>query len=141
MQLSRLNAARRPHPDKTSRLSARAVVIASKALVIHGGLWRHRGVTLSQLRNLSHRRQCPEAPQTYDEYIFFDLLWSDPHPEDGDGVHESSRGDGCILFGRDMTIEFLRKIRSDQIRSDQIRSDQIRSDQIRSDQIRSDQIT
>ena len=87
------------------------VVIASKALVVHGGLWRHRGVTLSQLRNLSHRRQCPEAPQTYDDYIFFDLLWSDPHPEDGDGVHESSRGDGCILFGRDMTVEFLRASR------------------------------
>jgi len=101
-----------------------AFVIASKALVIHGGLWRHRGVTLSQLRNLAHRRQCPEAPQTYDDYIFFDLLWSDPHPEDGDGVHESSRGDGCILFGRDMTLEFLRRnslqmiVRSHQLPSD-----------------------
>jgi len=101
-----------------------AFVIAEKALVIHGGLWRHRGVTLSQLRKLSHRRQCPEAPQTYDDYIFFDLLWSDPHPEDGDGVHESSRGDGCILFGRDMTVEFLRRnslqliVRSHQLPSD-----------------------
>ena len=84
-----------------------AFVIASKALVIHGGLWRHRGVTLSQLRNLSHKRQCPEAPQTYDIHIF-DLLWSDPHPEDGDGVHESSRSDGC-LFGQDMTVEFLQR--------------------------------
>lgn len=99
-------------------------VVAQKALVIHGGLWRHRGVTLNQLRQLSHRRQCPEAPQTYDDYIFFDLLWSDPHPEDGDGVHESSRGDGCILFGRDMTVEFLRRnslqliVRSHQLPSD-----------------------
>ena len=101
-----------------------AFVVAQKALVIHGGLWRHRGVTLSQLRKLAHRRQCPEAPQTYDDYIFFDLLWSDPHPEDGDGVHESSRGDGCILFGRDMTVEFLRRnslqliVRSHQLPSD-----------------------
>ena len=101
-----------------------AYVVAQKALVIHGGLWRHRGVTLNQLRQLSHRRQCPEAPQTYDDYIFFDLLWSDPPPEDGDGVHESSRGDGCILFGRDMTVEFLRRnslqliVRSHQLPSD-----------------------
>lgn len=101
-----------------------AFVVAQKALVIHGGLWRHRGVTLNQLRQVAHRRQCPEAPQTYDDYIFFDLLWSDPHPEDGDGVHESSRGDGCILFGRDMTVEFLRRnslqliVRSHQLPSD-----------------------
>jgi len=101
-----------------------AFVVAQKALVIHGGLWRHRGVTLQQLRKLDNRRQCPEAPQTYDDYIFFDLLWSDPHPEDGDGVHESSRGDGCILFGRDMTVEFLRRnslqliVRSHQLPSD-----------------------
>lgn len=51
-----------------------AFVVAQKALVIHGGLWRHRGVTLSQMRKLAHRRQCPEAPQTYDDYIFFDLV-------------------------------------------------------------------
>jgi protein phosphatase len=101
-----------------------AFVVAEKLLVIHGGLWRHRGVTLSQLRKLNNRKQCPESPQTYDDYIFFDLLWSDPHPEDGDGVHESTRGDGCILFGRDMTSEFLRRnslqliVRSHQLPSD-----------------------
>lgn len=68
--------------------------------------------------------QCPEAPQSYDEYLFFDVLWSDPHPDDADGVHESSRGDGCILFGKDITAEFLRRnslqllIRSHQLPSD-----------------------
>uniref|UniRef100_A0A7S3F1B8 protein-serine/threonine phosphatase n=1 Tax=Haptolina ericina TaxID=156174 RepID=A0A7S3F1B8_9EUKA len=101
-----------------------AFVVARRALVVHGGLWRHRGVSLSQLRKLDARRQCPEAPQSYDEYLFFDILWSDPHPEDLDGVHESSRGDGCVLFGRDITAEFLRRnslqlvIRSHQLPSD-----------------------
>ncbi|KAL1514965.1 hypothetical protein AB1Y20_004041 [Prymnesium parvum] len=101
-----------------------AFVIAKKALVLHGGLWRHRGVSLSQLRKLDSRRQCPEAPQSYDEYLFFDILWSDPHPNDADGVHESTRGDGCVLFGKDITAEFLRRnslqmlIRSHQLPSD-----------------------
>ena len=101
-----------------------AFVIAKKALVVHGGLWRHRGVSLSQLRKLDAKRQCPEAPQSYDEYLFFDILWSDPHPDDADGVHESSRGDGCVLFGKDITAEFLRRnslqlvIRSHQLPSD-----------------------
>jgi hypothetical protein len=33
-----------------------AFVVAEKLLVIHGGLWRHRGVTLSQLRKLNNRK-------------------------------------------------------------------------------------
>ena len=48
---------------------------------------------MQQLRRLNARRQCPEAPRSFEDYLFFDLLWSDPHPDDGDGVHESSRFD------------------------------------------------
>ena len=101
-----------------------AFLVGGKALVVHGGLSRHRGVCLSHLRRLSQRQQCPEAPQSFEDYLFFDLLWSDPHPDDAEGVHESARGDGCILFGRDMTLDFLQTnslqllVRSHQVPSD-----------------------
>lgn len=101
-----------------------AYLIGGKTLVVHGGLSRHRGVQMSHLRRLSSRQQCPEAPQSFEDYLFFDLMWSDPHPDDVDGVHESARGDGCVLFGVDMTLDFLESnslqllVRSHQVPSD-----------------------
>ena len=101
-----------------------AFIIGGKTLVVHGGLSRHRGVQMSHLRRLASRQQCPEAPQSFEDYLFFDLMWSDPHPDDVDGVHESARGDGCILFGMDMTLDFLESnslqllVRSHQVPSD-----------------------
>ena len=86
----------------------------------HGNvaLCRHRGTSLAQLRRLSCRRQCPDAPRSYEDYLFFDTLWSDPYPDDAtDGIYDSRRGEGCILFGRDVTIDFLRR-NSLQVRRD-----------------------
>ena len=67
--------------------------IGGKTLVVHGGLSRHRGVQMSHLRRLSSRQQCPEAPQSFEDYLFFDLMWSDPHPDDVDGVLLGGRAD------------------------------------------------
>ena len=88
------------------------VVVGGSALVVHGGLSRHRNVHLAHLRQIDVAESIvPEAPTTYDEYLFFDSLWSDPHPT-ANGVHlQSSRGDGCIRFGADVTHAFLKRNR------------------------------
>ena len=79
---------------------------------------------LSQLRRLDAKYQCPKNPQSFDEFLFFDCLWSDPHPDGANGVHQSDRGKGTVLFGKDVLVEFLHRnslqlvIRSHELPSD-----------------------
>eukprot|EP00914_Ancora_sagittata_P020768 GHVO01040948.1.p1 GENE.GHVO01040948.1~~GHVO01040948.1.p1 ORF type:complete len:1106 (+),score=182.30 GHVO01040948.1:262-3579(+) len=81
------------------------VVLNSTVLVVHGGLVRHSDVTLSEIDALDRNRKCPTAPETREDEIMFDLLWSDPQNAPGRGFNK--RGRECIVFGPDVTDEFL----------------------------------
>jgi serine/threonine-protein phosphatase 5 len=74
-------------------------VIASKVIVVHGGLFQKDGVTLQDITNI--RRDC-EPPESG---LMSDLLWSDPQPFPGRGP--SKRGVG-LTFGPDITAAFLK---------------------------------
>ncbi len=75
-----------------------AGVIASKVLVVHGGLFQKDGVTLDDIRAIKRGCEPPESG------LMSDLLWSDPQPFQGRGP--SKRGVG-LTFGPDITKAFL----------------------------------
>lgn len=74
--------------------------LASKVLVLHGGLFSKDDVTLDDIRKIE--RHC-EPP---DEGIMTELLWSDPQPQPGRSP--SKRGVG-VGFGPDVAKRFLEK--------------------------------
>jgi len=73
-------------------------VLNSKVMVCHGGLFSKDGVTLKDIKAVDRIREPP------DEGIMCELLWSDPHPQNG--RHPSKRGVGCG-FGPDVAHKFL----------------------------------
>eukprot|EP00743_Colponemidia_sp_Colp-15_P001661 GILK01001814.1.p1 GENE.GILK01001814.1~~GILK01001814.1.p1 ORF type:complete len:514 (-),score=127.26 GILK01001814.1:104-1645(-) len=75
-----------------------AAVINNKVLVVHGGLFSKDGVKLQDIRNINRFREPP------DEGLMAELLWSDPHPNNGRAP--SKRGVG-VAFGPDVTKRFL----------------------------------
>jgi serine/threonine-protein phosphatase 5 len=75
-----------------------AMVLNKKVMVCHGGLFSKDGVKLDDIRKLDRHREPPE------EGIMHELLWSDPHPQNG--RHPSKRGAG-IGFGPDVAHKFL----------------------------------
>lgn len=90
--------------------------------MLHGGVPRNPNVSVQLLRGISTRRQLPQDPRTAEDRMFFDCLWAvrdlnpvsfgvlltmlewlqDPH--EGNGLATSSRGDGCVKFGRSSTL-------------------------------------
>eukprot|EP01047_Picozoa_sp_COSAG01_P010230 COSAG01_NODE_430_length_17153_cov_24.866717_15_plen_95_part_00 len=67
-------------------------------------------MSIELLRGVSTRRQLPQDPRSQEDQIFFDCMWADPHP--GNGLAPSSRGDGCVQFGHDVTLRFLKRSRA-----------------------------
>ena len=84
-----------------------AAVLGSRVIILHGGIPRQRGVSLQLLRNVACRRQVPQDPRNDEDQLYFDCLWNDPH--EGNGLSSSSRGDGCVTFGRDICRAFLKR--------------------------------
>ncbi|XP_021945606.1 serine/threonine-protein phosphatase 5 [Folsomia candida] len=78
----------------------------NRVLVMHGGLFSTKDVTLDDLRCIDRNRQPPE------EGLMCELLWSDPQPQNG--YSPSKRGVG-IQFGPDVTDAFLRKNKLDYV--------------------------
>ena len=89
------------------RQQLQTVFVAGKVFVVHGGLPRAPDCTLAQIEALDHVREPPAGPANPDDALYFDMLWSDPH--DGNGIVESSRGAGTVLFGADVTKSFLKR--------------------------------
>lgn len=76
-----------------------ATVIHKKVFVVHGGLcWS----TPHLLELQAEDRLFDDPPE---DSLMKDLLWSDPC--DGPGVHENSDRGAGVLFGPDITEEFL----------------------------------
>jgi serine/threonine-protein phosphatase 5 len=73
-------------------------VLNSKVMITHGGLFSKDGVKLDDIRKTDRFREPPE------EGIMCELLWSDPHPQNG--RHPSKRGVG-VGFGPDVAKKFL----------------------------------
>lgn len=82
---------------------------------MHGGLFSRDDVTLEEIRTIERNRQPP------DEGPMCELLWSDPHPQEGRAP--SKRGVGC-QFGPDVTKRFLELNKLDYI----IRSHEVKKD-------------
>ena len=77
-----------------------------KVFVAHGGLPRQAGCTLADIAAIPIKRPIPsDTTSTPEAQIFFDLLWSDPQPQDGVGSNE--RGSRVMAFGPDVTKAFL----------------------------------
>lgn len=90
-----------------------ATVVGNSIFVVHGGLTRRQGVTISDIQRIQRFRQIPmpELTQPEEDEIFQDLLWSDP-VEEIDGWRESMRGAG-VEFGCKVTEEFLQNNKLD----------------------------
>ena len=73
-------------------------VINHQVFVVHGGLSQYN-VTLDDIRRVN--REC-DPPRTG---LMTDLLWSDPHVDEG--ISPSKRGAG-VAFGPDVTQNFLK---------------------------------
>ena len=74
-----------------------AHVVGGKVFVTHGGV-PGPDVTVADLQAFDRNCDVPETG------LMTNLLWSDPHPEDG--LHPSGRGRGQ-LYGPDITRRFL----------------------------------
>ncbi|KAF3566194.1 hypothetical protein DY000_02018697, partial [Brassica cretica] len=75
-----------------------AHLINDQFFVVHGGLFTHDGVKLSEIRDINRFCQPP------DEGLMSDLLWSDPQTSLGRAP--SKRGCG-VMFGEDVSTKFL----------------------------------
>jgi len=73
-------------------------ILGKKVMVTHGGLFSKDGVKLEDIKKVDRIREPPE------EGIMCELLWSDPHPQNG--RHPSKRGVG-VGFGPDVAHRFL----------------------------------
>jgi serine/threonine-protein phosphatase 5 len=77
-------------------------VLNGKVLVVHGGLFSDRRMTIKEFQKVKRRDEVRVGGSMYD------LLWSDPMDEVG--LAPSRRG-GTYTFGPDVTERFLRKNR------------------------------
>jgi len=75
-------------------------VVNDHVLVVHGGLSRNDDLTLADIERLDPSATDPDSRQ-----LLTDLLWSDPSPQEG--RHHSRRGANLLLFGPDVTGNFL----------------------------------
>lgn len=80
-------------------------VINDRIFVVHGGLPRHDGVTLEDIRRLPRCSQIVGYPTCREDCILFDLLWADPIPMEG--RRSGGRGAETWQFGKDVTNAFL----------------------------------
>jgi len=89
--------------DAFQRLFAKlplAHVVNTDVLVVHGGLPRDQHVSIADIEGLDRARSANNS-------VFTDLLWADPCPELGS--RQSQRGESLVMFGPDVTKQFLEK--------------------------------
>ncbi|GAB5355738.1 hypothetical protein AAMO2058_000231300 [Amorphochlora amoebiformis] len=77
-----------------------AAVLENKVLVVHGGLFKRKNVTLDEIKSINRFGDIPPAG------IMCEMLWSDPKM--GIGIGRSPRGVACS-FGPDVTARFLKR--------------------------------
>jgi len=78
-----------------------AALIDDRILCLHGGLGRNIS-SLQQIESIARPLRMSES-----EKEIWDILWSDPTPNDGvEGVQPSQRGPGLVAFGPDRVQEF-----------------------------------
>eukprot|EP01087_Luapelamoeba_hula_P021278 TRINITY_DN7407_c0_g1_i2.p1 TRINITY_DN7407_c0_g1~~TRINITY_DN7407_c0_g1_i2.p1 ORF type:complete len:800 (-),score=182.98 TRINITY_DN7407_c0_g1_i2:1333-3732(-) len=82
-----------------------ASLVNKKIFVVHGGLTRHDGVKIDEMRKIEYRKQCPKKSDDVLDQYFEDMMWSDPRVSAG--REKNSRGAG-IVFGPDVTEDFMR---------------------------------
>jgi len=82
-----------------------ATVVDSKVFVMHGGLFRRKGVRLSHVAAVKRRRSIPVQSVSFQDTMFEDLMWSDPRPIQGSS--QSDRGAG-VFWGVDITQQFCK---------------------------------
>lgn len=81
-------------------------VVNNEIFTVHGGLFSANDVTLDDLELINHKRQPPHALSSREDFLFKELLWSDPR--EISGVEASNRGAG-VYFGGDVTKQFLER--------------------------------
>ena len=75
-------------------------------------MYRKRGATLEQIAKIDFRRDPPSDPTQYQDSLYFDMLWADPF--EGRGViHNGARGGGTVMFGSDISRNFLERNKLD----------------------------
>ena len=81
------------------------------AIILHGGI-PTEDFTLERVAEISSYARCqlPTTvnPEEGDEALIQGILWSDPSPDDTDGIIPSPRGAG-VEFGPDILFEFLER--------------------------------
>ena len=82
-----------------------ATVVDEKIFVMHGGLFRRKGVRLSHIAAVKRRRSIPVRSTSFEDSVFEDLMWSDPRPITGS--QQSDRGAG-VFWGSDITHQFCK---------------------------------
>ena len=82
-----------------------ATVVDDKIFVMHGGLFRRKGVRLSHIAAVKRRRSIPVRSTSFEDTVFEDLMWSDPRPIAGSA--KSDRGAG-VFWGSDITKQFCK---------------------------------
>eukprot|EP00906_Rhabdomonas_costata_P030178 RCo042620 len=82
-----------------------ATVVDNAVFVVHGGLPRNKGLSITHIRDIEPQLSVPDHPTTQAEYTLIDLLWNDPGPSAG--IHPSPRGPSSAVFGPDITESFL----------------------------------
>lgn len=91
-------------------------IIESKVMVVHGGLFETKMVTVDAIQSINRICEPPSSG------IMHDILWADPQSSQGRAFNHD-RGGG-LLFGPDVTKEFLNLndldiiIRSHQVRDE-----------------------
>jgi len=91
-----------------------AAVLDSRVLVLHGGLFKRKNVTLAEIEAIDRFRDVPSSG------LMCEMLWSDPKM--GIGIGRSPRGVACS-FGPDVTAKFLKRNKLDLI----VRSHEVRA--------------
>lgn len=79
-------------------------VVNHEVAIVHGGLPRSTNASLADIEAMD-RVMVQESAKGDEATLYGDLLWSDPW--DGKGFRRSQRGPSLVMFGTDITEQFL----------------------------------
>lgn len=79
-----------------------ALLLDARALVLHGGLFSRPSVRLQHIQAIDRFREPPSGVQGD---LLMELLWSDPMSQPG--IAANRRGGATIMWGPDVTAQFL----------------------------------
>lgn len=87
-----------------------AAVVDRRCVVLHGGVprcWAGEGnASLRELEALRRPLEIPDAANTREEQLLYDVTWADP--QEDSGVGPGARGGDHVTFGPDLTLRLLR---------------------------------